>query len=260
MAKEKLKLTKSQYMQMQGLSLPEKLDLLHDWKKNGEISQSQFNFFSNLWISRMSKKMIGEAVLMRKTVGEDQTSHKKSILECSAERFVNQLQSRLNAYLANRQNPCILTDKDIDEVRKYFDKPLPRSIKNRLLVLGLRYPDKRLNHLCEITVKEQKRHPFFMDAPFWIMLWEDGNLVPMDAVRLMLKKQGENYVIDPIFDKSLISILIPMIEIQRDKEITRLKWAQSLDGAEREHEVTRKTRRLNAFNILLNAAEEYIKA
>jgi hypothetical protein len=101
---------------------------------------------------------------------------------------------------------------------------------------------------------------YYNDDAFWLLLWEDGNLVPLDAVRLMIKNDNDNIVINNVFDKRLISNLIPLIEIQRDKEINRLMWAQSLDNnSQREKEVARKTRRLEAFNTLLKAANEYVK-
>ena len=85
---------------------------------------------------------------------------------------------------------------------------------------------------------------------------KDGML---DAIRLMLVKKEDGRHIDKTFEPSFIQSILPLIEAQRDKEAERLKFAQMLEGKERETQVKRKMERLNAFNILLKAAEEYCK-
>ena len=53
-------------------------------------------------------------------------------------------------------------------------------------------------------------------------------------------------------DARLKEELKPLIEFQRDKEIIRLQWAQSLkDLQKREIEVKRKQQRLDTFESLL---------
>ena len=91
-------------------------------------------------------------------------------------------------------------------------------------------------------------------------MWEDGNFVPMDAIRLMLKIENGKYVINSRFEKALIKTLIPYITSQRDKEIERLKWAQTRDDCNEDRQIPRKLRRLSAFNTLLKAAEEYTQS
>ena len=253
MAKEKL--TTAQNIALKGLSLEEKLNLLNDWREAGEISQSQFNFFSNLWITRESKKVMNTKAPLRKVSGENRPYCPKTVIEVEARQFLSLLQNRLNNYLAMRGTPPHLSGKELGQIERFISSPNTKEIKNDLLVIGLRYPDKNLNMICQKYVAKKKPH--FVDKSLWILLWSDGNLVPMDAVRLMLKKRGDEYIIDECFNKALISTLLPLFELQRDKEITRLKWAQNLRGSEREKEVVRKTRRLNAFNILINAAQKY---
>lgn len=254
MAKEKL--TTAQNIALKGLSLEEKLNLLNNWREANEISQSQFNFFSNLWISRESKKVMNTKRPLKKMAGENKLHCPKTIIEVEARQFLSLLQNRLNNYLAKRGDLPSLSENEQQQLERFLISPNTKEIKKQLLVIGLRYPDKRLNSTCQKYIATQKS--LFIDNAFWVLLWSDGNLVPMDAIRLMLKKKGEEYVIDPVFEKQIIYILIPLIELQRNKEITRLKWAQSLRGEEREREVARKTRRLNAFNILLQAANKYV--
>ena len=258
MAKEKL--NQAQNIALKGLNLEEKLNLLHEWKKKKEITQSQFNFFSNHWISRESKKIIDTTSPLRKTQTENKTKIMVSVEEAAAEKLLNKLQRQINAYLADRGPALQLETAELATIKRYLqDSSISIGTKNRLIIIGLRYPDKRLNEICNKHISEKKKHPYKRaNTSFWMLLWEDNNLVPMDAIRLMLKKEEGKYMIDPFFSTELIRLLVPMIEIQRDKEITRLKWAQSLEGHDREREVARKTRRLNAFNILLQAAHEYI--
>ena len=254
MAKEKL--TTAQNIALKGLSLQEKLDLLHEWKKEGTISQEQFNFFSNHWITRDGKKALGTPDALKRMNNENRTSG-KMVIEIEMEKFLNALQNKLNLYLTQR-NPIPLSSREKQLFCQYITKYSQyRSLSNRILVLALRYPDKELNEMAVELVKAKKKNSRLPDIHFWSLLWAD-NLVPMDAVRLMLKKSKDGYEIDPCFSPVTIKDLLPLIEAQRNKEITRLKWAQSLEGREREREIARKTRRLNAFNILLQAAHEYI--
>ncbi len=258
--KEKLKLTKDQYLQLQGLDLQQKLDLLHEWKKSGEVSVQQFNYFSNLWISRETKRVMDIKNPLRKSKDEDRPSCMRTVIEGDIELFYNRLQGKLNYYLANR-TAIGLSERELELFKSYTNKHRQyKSLVNNLLVIGLRFPDKSLNQYCEEFIRKTKMFNGYNDAHFWSSLWADSNLVPMDAIRLMLTKSDDGYQINPVFDKGLIGLLVPMFEVQRDKEVQRLKWAQALESdSEREKELARKTRRLNAFNILLQAAQDYIK-
>lgn len=258
-----MRLTADQNLALRGLNLQEKLDRLHHWKKSGEITQETFNFLSNKWINKETKKVMGlkNPLAKRGNENAERSTCSKSIVEGEMQKFLDKLRNKLNSYLATRCTEiCELTDTELEEFRKYlYQYSYYRSKINRLLIVGLRFPDKRVTEICGCFINTSRKHSNYQDFTFWGMLWEDGNLVPLDAVRLMLLKNGDKYQIDTCFEPSLIKSLIPLIEVQRDKEIQRLKWAQSLEGKEREKEVARKTRRLEAFNILLDAAAEYIK-
>ena len=254
--KEK-KLTREQNLQLQGLSLQEKLDLLYDWKKKGEINQQQFNYFSNRWITRDGKKAMEVPNVLRRDPYENRVTG-RSVIEVEMEQFLNQLQGKLNQYLIQR-TPMPLTEDEKQAYARYVNQyGYLKPLANQLLVLGLRYPDKELNTLAEAQIKARKKNPILTDNYFWCLLWAD-NLVPMDGIRLMLKKNNNVYEIDDCFSKELIQELLPLMIQQRDKELVRLKWAQSLEGKERLREVARKNKRLASFNILIDAAERYVK-
>lgn len=260
-----MKLTTEQNLALRDKSLEEKLNLLHLWRKQELITLETFNCLSNKWINRESRRISGTSSPLRKKDNENaersSTSCTKSIIEGEMQYFLEYLRKQLNEYIAKRCKESVqLTNDEISKFNKYLTQYLCyRSKINRLLIVGLRFPDKRLNEICYKYISEHRKSSHFQDFTFWGLLWEDGNLVPLDAVRLMLIKKNKQFSIDPYFDRHLIRNLIPAIEFQRDKEIQRLKWAQSLDGEEYEREVARKTRRLEAFNILLNAAAEYIE-
>jgi hypothetical protein len=264
MARQKAKnLNKCQCIALKGLTLQEKLNLLYEWKKNNEVTDRQFNHFSNLFINKEAKKQICSVKALKGSIYDNHDNGcARSCAEGEIQTFIDRLRSDLNDFLTCRNNKELrLTDNQIVQFKKYiYEFPYYRSKVNRLLILGLRYPNKTLNQISSEYIKGHKMYPYYNDDSFWLLLWEDGNLVPLDAVRLMTKNVENNIVINSIFDKHLIKNLIPLIEIQRDKEINRLMWAQSLeDENQRNKEIARKTRRLEAFNTLLNAAKEYVK-
>ncbi len=258
----KPKLTYEQNISLKGLSLEEKLNLLHEWKKNEEIDQPAFEHFSNLWIKKESKKIINANAPLRRRVNETLERSNfccRTVREGQMQVFIDKLRGKINDYIANRSNEAQLTDKERNLFYKYVKENVHsyRLLVNQMLILGLRYPDKELNSFCSNFVQENKKGPYFTDYHFWGTLWEDPDFVPLDAIRLMLVKKEDGRHIDNLFAPSFIQSIIPLIEAQRNKEVERLKFAQMLEGKERETQVKRKMERLNAFNILLKAAEEY---
>ena len=140
--------------------------------------------------------------------------------------------------------------------KKYLSEyPYVKGKINQLLILGLRFPDKRLNTISEDYIKKYRTIKQFMhtEFDFWLKLWSDNDFVPLNAVRLMLDETDEVVRLNPCFTTAMLFELKPLIEYQRNKEILRLQWAQSLKSKEKkEKEVTRKQRRLNAFEELLS--------
>ena len=229
--------------------LNEKFALLEEWLKGGEISQELYNSMINKIINRTMKNV-------KPSVDIDDRNYHKTIIEGEMQSFLDKLRKRLNSYLSSRRNDIAkLSQQELCLFSRYlYDYPHLKSKINRLLVVGLRYPDERINEISEEYIKKHRLNETInhADYGFWLMLWEDGNLVPLNAVRLMLTKTDEGYTLNPCFDKQLMSEIKPLIEFQRDKEIIRLQWARSLNNPERqEKEVERKQRRLDMFNLLL---------
>ena len=277
----KTKLTVEQNLSLKGLNLEQKLEKLRTWRKNQEVSREAFEHFSNLWINRESKKLQGDNRTLRRSPREN-FIRCRTVIEGQLEELINRLRSNLNRYIADRSEAAIsIKESDYAEferlVRKYFT--LYPSKISRLLALGLRYPDstRRLNKFCFEWIKyieclniEGRRgwinkslhhlKDYYNDSLFWTLLWED-DFVPMDAIRLMIIKgqgQKEEYQMDPRFDKYFLRDLLPLIEAQRDKEIERLKWAQTRDDRDEQNQVPRKIRRLEAFNTLVECIIHYI--
>ncbi len=247
----KIKLNASQNLQLKGCSLDERFQLLHMWRKQGEITEEAFQYLSNLWIKRESKR---NSKAPGKPADEIDRNRPRTIVEIELHRFINILRSKIKLYVTYRN---IEASKLEPETIKRFCSLVenncyayPKTVNN-LLILGLRYPDssKELNHFCTKWIAEHKMHSY----EFWYQLWQDPDFVPLDAVRLML---DGNHQLKLKFSALLIKNLIPLIENQRDKEQKRLEWSENLSGIEREKHVSRKSERLEAFNELLSVVQK----
>lgn len=257
----KPKLTTAQNMQLKELSLQQKLDLLHQWKKNGEISPEAFEHFSNLWIKKESRKLIDEKTALRRRQNENfELPRSKMAVESEINGFIGRLRQKLVLYISQRDKlSSCLSPQETQLFKKYAEEYFRscRRAVNELLILGLRYPDKEINRFSVEFVRKNKKEAFFVDYFFWGSIWEDPDFVPLDAVRLMLKKENDRYQIDNCFAFTFIQSILPLMEAQRDKEVLRLAQAQMLEGREREQQVARKMHRISAFNTLIEAAKEY---
>jgi hypothetical protein len=231
--------------------LGEKFALLERWLREGEISTEMYNSTINKLINRSMKDVKPSFDL------EDRTGYGLAV-EPEIQEFLDRLRTNLNLFLSNRDKErAKISPSDMLLFQKYINEyPQLRSKVNRLLIVGLRYPDKDLNRICEEYILQHRliNKVNFADCSFWLLLWEDGNLVPMNAIRLMtVKTENGRYALNPCFNKYLITELIPLVEFQKDKEKLRLKWAMGLSNpAKKIVEVERKQKRLNAFECLLN--------
>ncbi len=262
---KKPKLNNEQNLSLKGLNLQQKLEKLKSWYKSKEVSKEAFEYFSNFWINRESKKLQSNSPL-RRMPRENFERRSRTVAEGQVQMLIDRLRGYINAYIANRSSSAVaLTESEYAEFESYVTKYFsmyPAKI-GRLLTIGLKYPDssKRINNFCVDWIQNSFRRvgkDYYSDPHFWGLLWEDGNFVPLDAIRLMLAKDEKGvYQIDKRFDERNIKILLPYIEAQRDKEIERLKWAQTRDDSHESNQVPRKIRRLEAFNTLIDAAERY---
>jgi hypothetical protein len=221
-------------------TLNEKFSLLESWLNNGEITSSQYNFCVNKIINRAMKSV-------KPSIDVNDKAFYRTDTEAKLQAFLDLLRKQLNRWLESRSNlDARLLPGQLNLFKFYMDEyPYIKSKINRLLIVGLRYPDKEFNKVAEEYVLKMKIYEPInhADYAFWLMLWEDGNLVPLNAIRLMLNKTVDGYDLKPCFkyDARLMKELKPLIEFQRDKEIVRLQWAQSLkDLQKREIEVKRK--------------------
>ena len=245
------KLTRAQNEELGATAeLSGKLNILAQWLKNGKITRDQYNEIVNRLINRAMKKA-------KPSLDLDDKQHHRTVKEGEIQRFIDMLRKNLNSYLSNRNKSIAkLPPKDIERFRNYIENyPWLKSKVNRLLVVGLRYPDKDLNEIAENHIKQNCiiEKIDYVDSAFWLMLWEDGNLVPMNAVRLMLVETKDGYKLNPCFNQRIRQELIPLIKFQRNKEVLRLQWAMSLDDTapNKPIEIERKQRRLDAFEALL---------
>ena len=262
------KLSQEQNLALRGMSLQQKLEKLYKWFKANEIPKEAFEYFSNAWINKQSKKE-QDLLALRSTPKENfMRMGPRSIVEGELQVFLDKLRSNVTAYITNRDASIAdLTEEDRTKFGNYIRKYCtiyPDKI-SRLLIIGLRYPDnrKKINKFCVDWIKGQSLpfgKDYYYDHHFWGLLWEDGDFVPLDAIRLMGEREGEEFVIDSRFEKTFIKTLMPYFVAQRDKEVTRLKLAQMRDDRDHDTQVARKLKRLNAFNILIAAAEKYIAA
>lgn len=258
------KLSPDQNIALKGLNLEEKLHKLNQWLANGLVSREAFNRFSNLWIKRETRKMLGVKLEIT-----PKRSICKAVIEGEIENFLNYLRSNLNFYLSVRDKEMVkISDKDLATFTKYLSEHFHyRWLIDQLLVIGWRYPDKRLNVICDEYIKEKRinypeRLPWIIDRPsidrnFWKLVWSDDNLVPLDAIWAMLEHKNNSYKLAPAFRSSIVE-LMSLIKIQRLKEEQRLELARSLPQKQRESQISRCKKRLEAFELLIKASAEYM--
>lgn len=257
MAKRKKILSRGQYRQLGFCEdTTEKFSLLEHWLGTEEISKEVYNSQINRIVNRVMKKAKPSVDL------EDVRYYSCHLtVEGKMQKFLDTLRRRLNSYLRERNTFAVkLSLNELQIFKLYlYSSPYLKSKINKLLIVGLRYPDVELNKICEEYIRSEKliQSINHADAAFWLSLWEDTNLVPLNAVRLMIVETAEGYKLNPCFNQFLISELLPLIEFQRDKEVLRLEWAKSLkDTQKREAETARKQKRLDAFNCLLELAKK----
>ena len=238
-------------------TLEEKFELLNEWKEKGEISVTLFNEKTNELINKAMRKV------KPSSVDFSDNGMYKTVIEGEVQAFIDQLRNKINKYLSHRDKRSVrLEEKDIEKFQRYLLEKYGylRSKVNRLLIVGLRYPDYRLNQISEEYIKKNKMFPEqrWADSSFWLLLWEDGNLVPLNAVRLMIVDNGKGeFELNPCFNKHLVLELMPLVEFQRDKEKLRLEWAKKLRNPEqRKAEIERKQNRLDFFNCLLEVMKK----
>ena len=258
---KKPKLSKELNQELIGLTLQQKLDILHKWKLKRKISDEIFNFYSRYWIEKDSKKLRSSQTL-RKIPTENLVCRCHGLAaEGEVQSFLDYIRSISKEYFIKPScSGVVITSNELKKFKKYVENYfvlLPDKVY-RLLIEGLRFPDSsgEINAFCNKWITSCPRD-YYQETHFWFLLWEEGSFVPMDAIRLMLEKTDGVYQINKRFDVALIAELLPKFIVHRNMEMIRLENAQRLTGAERDREVSRKIRRLEAFNLLISSAEKF---
>ncbi|MBE6445351.1 MAG: hypothetical protein E7019_04790 [Alphaproteobacteria bacterium] len=244
-------LSKEKNLALRGLSPHERLAKITDWYLNREISQDTFNMLCCKENNKAANKMLNAGKAAKRT-------QKKTREEIEMTKMRHTLNARLKNYLATRtlETPLI-NHVEFQEfkamIRLY---PLYQEEINKLLEVALRFPEPALVEVASDFITEQIKIKRDKNVALWKLLWSSTHLVPMDVVRLMYDELGNN--IDDYFDKNFLKDeLLPLIEIQRDKEIARLNTSNSTpvhnceEAISKCMDIERKTKRLNAFNSLI---------
>lgn len=249
MAKERL--SAEQNIEMRGKNLEEKIALLVQWRNKGKITILQYNCLQNSYINKELKKELPEIELPR----TGSSTGPAMVVESEINVFIDKLKSNINNYLTIREKDCAKLSVDqISNYSRYVNNYFWLPQIDELLIIGLRYPDKRVSEISERYIREYKVRVSDVDKDFWLKLWSDKNLVPLNAVRIML---DENGCLHPGFRPQFVKQLIPFIEWQRKKEEIRLQFTKFESSAlARQREHNRKQRRLDAFSRLLEVVQK----
>lgn len=245
------KLSKEKNLALKGLSPQERMAKITDWYLKGEISQDTFNMLCCKENSKAANKKLNAGKAAKR-------KQKKTPEEIEMTKMRHILNARLKKFLPTRSLEKPLMNHaefhDFKVMIKLY--PLYQEEINKLLEVALRYPEPALVEIASDFIIEQIKIKGDKNEALWKLLWSSTHLVPMDVVRLMYDECGNK--IDEYFDKNFLKDeLLPLIEIQRDKEISRLNTSKNTPVHSCEEAITkcmdieRKTKRLNAFNNLI---------
>ena len=249
-------LTKESNLILKDLSPEQRKEKIREWYQTGKISKEQYN--------ALSLKNIKKEINHKHPVPErNRRKHRKNSQEIEMTNLRHCLNARLKNYLATRDERA--SKLSYYEYQKFKDLitqfPYCWDEVNKLLEIGLRYPEPSLNEFCVKFIESSLKKKSITNHTLWFMLWENGHLVPNDTIRLMLNKEGN---IDDYFSPFLIRYLIPLMQIHLEKENLRLREAHSkptknaTDVAAKEKDIERKTQRVEAFNNLIAKSKAFI--
>jgi len=229
-----LKLTAKQYKSLQGLTLQQRLAKLKSWYETEAITEEQLRYFSNRLIRKEHRCS---------SPSNEGPRRYKTVLEGEIHQLNDELQHNIKHYVAFRNEKDVaLKPEKLEKIKGILSEYRPLTVLDEFLIIAMRYPDKRLNKMAVEYVRIWRME----SQAFWARLWNDENLVPMDAVRLMMQ-EGK---IKECFSRKTLFHLLPLIEAQRDKEIQRLEWAEAVGFVVT---ASRRNKRLEAFNDLIIA-------
>lgn len=242
MTKEKL--TPNQNMAMKDMSLEQKVEYLASLRDHKSITPHLYNQLVNNFINKEMRKDL--------PIGQRNGFYKtQTTVDLQMKQMIELLRSKIKDFIAFRNDEAAKLSMDNVALYKrllniYWVKPLI----DELLILGLRYPDKRLTEIASRYIQEYRISLASADEEFWLLLWSDPHFVPLDAVRIMM--DTEEHRIYPCF-KGIIHKLEPYIKFQRDKEQTRLNLVKYEDSSIVRAKEERRSDRLMKFEELLDA-------
>ena len=251
-----IKFSKEQNLILKDLSPEQRRTKVREWYQGGQISKEQYNAFS---IKSIRKEINKSYPVPPKT----KRPHRKNNYEIAMTRFRHKLCSRLNEYLEKR-DPLLplLNHIEYKEFKKLINiYPACQDEINKLLEIGLRYPEPELNELCVDFINDMLKFHGIKNIPLWNMLWSTNHFVPNDTIRLMYSADGS---IDTYFDKPTIHDLLPLMKVHLEKERLRYNEAQERpaqsinDALAKKQDIKRKNSRINAFEDLITKSEAYI--
>ncbi len=247
---KKPRLSKELSMQLAGLSTPEKLSKLMEWKDKNFIDKKTYDYFVRAWQEKETKRETRR--LYTRTIKKREGPSLAA--EGELDVYIQHLRTLIQNYRISGAKWSI-SNGDLAKFKNYVEKysiSCRRKI-NEIIILGMRIPDesKELVSFCLDTISNPKGR-YYEDDLFWKDLWQ-SKFVPRDAIDLMLTHSEYGYKMNSLFDSELIKEIIPLIEVQRGQELKRLEIADS------DIEKSRRAKRLAAFDTLLKAANEYCK-
>ncbi|MBR6663444.1 MAG: hypothetical protein IKL33_01315 [Alphaproteobacteria bacterium] len=245
------KLSKEKNLALKGFSPQERLAKITDWYLKGEISQGTFNMLCLKENNKESNKKLNAGRKAKRT-------QPKSSEEIKMTEMRHKLNARLKSYLITRNlEEPLMNYAEFQDFKSMINLfPLYQEEINKLLEVALRYPEPALVEIAFCFIVEKMKEKGKKNKELWKLLWSSSHLVPLDVIRLMYDEDGDN--IDEYFDKNFLKDeLLPLIEIQRDKEITRLNTSKNTpvhnceEAISKCMDIERKTKRLNAFNNII---------
>ena len=241
------RLLPEQQMAMKDMSFEEKVVYLATLREKQAISPQLYNHLVN---NLINKEMRKDLPIGKKT--DSTKSH--TTVDKQMRDMVDFLRANINEYITLRNEELAKLSMDnLALYKRLLNNFWVKPLIDELLIIGLRYPDKRVTKAAKDYINEYRISIANVDKEFWLMLWSDPHFVPSDAVRMMMDTEEKR--VYPCFN-NVIAELEPFIKFQRDKEETRLKLTKYETPCSVKIKRIRRESRLQLFNDLLEAIEK----
>ncbi len=172
----------------------------------------------------------------------------------------NYIYNRRHEYLIHRNlEQAALSEEEIEKFKEFILRyegiPGFSLETENLLIDGLKYPEKdhNLAKFCFEYLEKRYEAGAEPSVSMWIQLW-NRDFVPLDAIRLMIKHEGDTGRHAPVEAfREMMPLLVNKIRKHLKKEEERLALARKLEmqDPERTSQAGRRARRLYYFQTLL---------